>query len=87
MRKLFDKEKVLDWLLVSSYILVGLEYFTKPAWFGQAPYLAVAALTALVGLFCVALSLACRDRLKSPRFAMSAVLLVGALLFLALPFA
>ena len=87
MCKLFDKEKVLDWLLVSSYILVGLEYFTIPAWFGQAPYMVLAALTALAGLLCVALSLACRDRLKSPHFVLSAVLFVGALLFLALPFA
>lgn len=82
-----NKSNALDWMLSSIWFLLILLFIDAFVWFGSASYFVISGIVMLVGIVGMPLSLSCHDGVKSPRFALSAVIFAGGALFAMLPFA
>ena len=81
-----NKGKILDWLLVPIWFVLILFAGDAYLWFGSTSYFVLSGVITLMGIVGMAMSWACHDGLKSPRFAFATVIFVGGTVFTALPF-
>lgn len=81
-----NKSNALDWMLTSIWFLLILLFIDAFLWFGSTSYFVISGIVMLVGIVGMLLTLSCHDGVKSPRFALSAVIFAGGAVFALLPF-
>ena len=81
-----NKSNALDWMLTSIWFLLILLFIDALLWFGSTSYFVISGIVMLVGIIGMLLTLSWHDGVRSPRFALSAVIFAGGAVFALLPF-